>query len=538
MNNYACDNYEYVIVSNSLDLINAVSKTLYKYNCNSKFMIIISDLKEGMKDFLKLSWTNYKMLNVINFQINQIDSIISEIEIELSFYDPFLEHISEPCGIFKVIVNNNLLDEKPLINFENTLRNRLLNLHQYPIPIGVINFPGYLEIEINGDSIIYTKIYGNIMNLISNYMNFTPISIFPPDIKAYGGILSNGTAVGLWGLLEREEVELSANIRVANRGGEQNWTLSAFIGETSNNFISPNMHTAYKYTFVDIVGKKTYIALTLTAFLLTIIEYSFHKLNNYKRFDIGNNLLVILAMFLTVSYKTPKTNYNRRIFLAVIFMAMVVNITYQGNMVKILATETKTKNLESLADIIDTDFRILLPLGKLDFEPFATFGEETSKKMRNRTYFVNEYQDGIHQVMYQRDCVFLVLRSFIDIYGYKWYSNETETNLIHMISDQEEPMNTYLALMILKRSPYRERIDDMVRRIREGGLYDKIYDDSVFVTQLRFLQIPKSVNKIKFSLEELRLIFILWGGLMGVCVSVFFLEVIYKKVIDRRILYV
>lgn len=516
-----------------MESINFILKALYDSNLNRRYVIIINNPGSEKVDILRYAWTKYKMLNILNFQILQTDK---DIEMEISFYDPFRENLKISEGTNKVVLNNK---SNEWINYvEHTFHKRLKNLHRYPVRIGVIHFSGYLELVKKGNNITYTKTYGEVMNLIAKRMNFTPISIFPPDVQAYGGKLPNGSIVGLTGLLEREEIEMVANIRVADLSSRDNWTLTAIIGHTSRNFISPNIMKGTKHTFADIVGKRTFTGLGIISCVIIGVEYGFHSFNNFysksKNFDLGKNALIILAMFLLMSYKIPGTNYNRRFFSAVVLMFMVINLTYQGIMIEILTTESKSQNLKSLEDIINSDLRVLVPIGSREFEPFASFGDQINAKMKNRTSTITEYEDGINQVRYRRDCVFLVLRSFIDVLGYKWYSNETGANLIHMIPS-EENMKIYLALMIIKRSPYRHRIDDLVRRISDAGLYDKIYGDSVFITRIRLLQIPKNTNKISFSMDELSVIFYLWCGSLCICILVFFLEVIHKRMIKGNI---
>lgn len=535
------DSLVYILITNSLKLIELFFRILYNEKCNTKNIILMTDKTNDLDGLLKLAWTNYKILNILNFQLNQkkSDMGVMEMKIDISFFDPFAAYQNSQQGIHRISIFRHAFNEKNIIHSQKIFHNRILNLREYPVRTGVINFPGYLEMVNDGDILRHTKVYGNVLNLISRYMNFKPMSIIPRDVAAYGGLLENGSVVGLIGLLEREEVEFVANVRVYEHNFLENATFSSILGETSHCFITPNKIANLKSTFTSIVGKRTYSGLTITCVIAVLLKYIHHKLHchyakTYKKFDLSKHFIELLAYYLLVSYKVPTNRFHKSLFIVLIFMTMVVNLTYQGNMVKILTLETKSVNLKNLRELANSNLKILMTIGTASYNPFRALGEKINEKVKARMIKVTEYDEGIDRVINNKDSAFLVLKSFIDVYGSKWYSNKTGSSLVNVISD-EENMRAFLALLVIRRSPYLTRINSMVKRIREAGLYDKIYRDSVFISQLQLSRMPKPANKTSFSMEELWFIFLLLGASLTACTATFLLEIIYKKISSRKL---
>lgn len=531
------DSLVYIIITTSLEMIKFIFTSLYEHKYNTRNVILMTHPCNKLDGLLEIAWSDYKMLNVYNFEISRKNP--EGLTINILFYDPFIRHQDPKQGIYKISISKNNTDDELIINSQKIFRERILDLHQYPIRIGVIHFPGYLEIVKDGNVIRYTKVYGNIINAIIHHMNFAPMSIIPKDVTAYGGRLENGSVVGLIGLLERDEVEFAANIKVFERNLLENAVFSSILSETSYCFITPNKQATLKSTFTSIVGRRTYSGLTITCIITVLLKYAHHRLHSQnseghsQRFDFFIKILELLAYFLVVSYKVPKIRFHRLLFIILIFMAMVVNFTYQGNMIKILTLETKSSNLKTLTDLANSDLNIYTTIGAGSYNPFRLLGDEVNDKLQNRMFKVTEYEEGMDKVIRDKDSAFLVLRSFIDVYGSKWYSNETGASTVNVIYDGDN-MNNFLAILITKHSPYLGRVNSLVKRIREGGLYDKIYEDSVFKSKLNLLRMPKAPNKTNFSMEELLDIFIMLAAALSACTAIFVLEIIYKQVIDKN----
>lgn len=542
MNRMEMKNYGYVYASDSKYLLQRGLQRLQMNHSTARIVVILSQSPAtDLTDLLKFVWEQYNMLNIIAILLNIFKSTsksVSELEKQINnhysshrldaiIYNPFVPSGSRK-GRFYIFSGNNHNSKSASENILTLSEQRTFNVYQYPLRIGMFNFYGLADpVKDNNQSVIgYNLPDGQMINTVIEAVNFKPIYIEPPNNSMYGGVTENGTFTGVLGLLEYGKVDVTFNIRVLKQYGQQHATFLPAVADTALSFVAPVVTDTSIPTFFEILDRSLMISTCIIFIVIASLDYYLQRIRSRMRSlrmsnDIGDNIISMFAIMLMVSITKPKIIHKRILYASLAIFSTVIAYGYQGNMVMLLTVKQEIYNLDTLQELADSNLKILVPIGLRNFLPNVSVADvdPVYHELSKRRKLISNYEDSYKQVAYKRDSVLFSLGIFSENYRYTLYSNETGDTLIHVM--KEAPAKTILAYMVLKESPFRDRINAVVLRLFEGGIYRKFLEENWYKLSLQLNKIPPAEENELFSMQELSTIFMLFLMSCSICFLVF-----------------
>lgn len=539
-------NYGYVYASDSKHMLMRGLEILQRNHSNAKIVIILSQSSAtDLTDLMKIIWEKYNMLNVVALLLNiflstsksisaleqRINKHYSTHRLDAILYNPFIENDDEKGRfyIFSGSKDNDLESvSKKILRMH---RERTFNAYQHPLRVGMFNLFGLAQSveDKNGSIYRYNLPDGEMINAVTKAINFKPIFINPPNNSMYGGVTQNGTFTGVLGLLEYGKVDVTFNVRVLKQYGQEHATFLPAIGDTKLSFVVPVVENTSKPTFFGILDNTVMISTCIIYGIILWMDYYLNKILSKVKSrtissDIGYKGITLFGIMLLVSQKKPKIAYRRFLVGSLAIFSTIIAFVYQGNMVKILTVSHESNKFDTLQRLVDSGLKILVPIGLRNFLPNenSTDVDPIYYRLSQRRTLIDNYEVSYKQVAYKRDSALFSLGIFNENYRYALYSNKTGNSLIHVVD--EAPTRTILAYMVLKESPFRDRINKVVLRLFEGGFSQKFLHDNWYKLSLKIGRIHQVENTF-FSMDELAPIFMLFIFSCSICTAVFLAEI-------------
>jgi hypothetical protein len=215
----------YYLKTNHSEAIRFFEK-MSKQNPMAKVMIQLTDHShEASNEVLRKAYESYKMLNVATLH-RQVQKC------SLKFYNPFINN-----GDYHTI---NVTLQSDLSEIKSYQRNRIRNLHKYPIRIYIFESPMTVKKVIVGKTskVIFTYVDGELASLLAEKMNFTSIFVVSEIEKSHNGfMLENGSFSGGIGAIENDRADLVINPRLISDLNTTRATYLQPITTESFNFV-------------------------------------------------------------------------------------------------------------------------------------------------------------------------------------------------------------------------------------------------------------------------------------------------------------
>ena len=387
----------YVAITGSLSILKQSVMWFENINTNGRWIIFLTDLNlEDAKDFLKDTWTNNKMLNILI-----IMAYTKQQKFNVISYDPFILNDDETRGQFWNEEVNTDTKIGVLNYIDGILKAKVKNLHQYPLK--VIMFESEMTAipiyDNNGKIKHYKYIEGIVVQMIQRYLNCSIEYLQPRDNSSMGFRALNGSVSGVLVEIEEGSVDFTGNVR-----------LMIPIGTTNSTFLYPIDIVYLKY----IVPKMDKIVLTLDFTVLQFFDYNaricfllvftllivlwmitgvVQKLliipndKNVKSMGFSDKLFYLISMQCGVSIPTWKftRNHDRIIMSFLLLFSLIVCNAFQGEVTSKLSTNGKSKDINTLNDLINSDLKLVALVVIPDlFKPNAD--ESNVNQIQKRLY--------------------------------------------------------------------------------------------------------------------------------------------------------
>ncbi|RLU15656.1 hypothetical protein DMN91_011410 [Ooceraea biroi] len=225
---------------------------------------------------------------------------------------------------------------------------------------------------------------------------------------------------------------------------------------------------------------------------------------------------------------TSSTISQRAFLFGTLFFGLIVIGLYQSCLVSSLSHPFHYPELNTLEDIADSNFTIITKYHNLKQNIFV---ENTTlvNKLRNKIKVIVSDKPTNHIVAFTKKVIAIGRYKSFKLDDLSDYYDVDGNEVLHIV--EECPYTLLLSYIVKLYSPYRERINELLLRMREAGLVNLWYENMAYpvyeAEQKR--KMAMSERRIKLTMEHYSLTFV--GLLFGLlfCIFVFLAELYFAK---------
>lgn len=377
------------------------------------------------------------------------------------------------------------------------------------------------------------KILSKTMNFETNYVNNTGRNNF-------GDVTPEGNYTGALNALENEEVDLGGNIRTIQLRKLVKSTSLYPVHPKGFSIIVPKRPYTLEVSYLDAIESSCGEALTV--FMLLVFFLWIKLAHIYKRIKIHEEetdalrvMIIIFGSLLITSQPAPRFRHENCLMIAVLFCSVILSSTYQAKMVQHLTVSRKSADIKNVLELLKSDLQIIVPdalKSTISLESLSNKNHLTRKK----TIIISSNHSKIlNAIVTKKDTAYIISDLFCELIRAQLY-DEKGKRYTHVIKNF---ITIPASLMTLKRSPYKHRFNQILLKLCEIGVMNKIFDDVYKEIDLlkykRYLLLEE--KKVFYTMEQLKFIFKAFCGCLGVCLLVFICEILmprYQKVYVER----
>ncbi|XP_057335948.1 uncharacterized protein LOC130674593 [Microplitis mediator] len=262
--------------------------------------------------------------------------------------------------------------------------------------------------------------------------------------------------------------------------------------------------------------------------VILLVIFLMMFLNN--RYDFGATVLDLVAFLLDMGISTPILRLSMRItFMSATLFALIFNPVLQGQVTSLL-TRPGHRNVQSLKDLIDHDYRVYFR------------DREITNKLRENRLWDDNYEDHFWDMLirnaYQDACLSRVRNdsSVACILDY--------TELEHIDQNlhySKAFSNKYRVFLTDRHFPLNERINKIALKLFETGHLNyaerREFHKILLERKRKIERIKELIKHNQLDLEDFELIYITMTLATAWAIIVFGIEVLIKKIVtflDKR----
>ncbi|RLZ02127.1 Ionotropic receptor 109 [Cephus cinctus] len=241
--------------------------------------------------------------------------------------------------------------------------------------------------------------------------------------------------------------------------------------------------------------------------------------------DIHACLKIFVDIYINIFYPLEggKSSAQRFFLCNVLLLSIVVVGLYQSCLVSTLSKPMMRRELHTLADVAETDLTIVT---KYDNLLASTFSEDSpvSNILRKKMKTLPSNIHSKDYVAFSRKAISLTRLATLKLEDLTSYYDQEGNKLIHVV--EEYPSHYMLAYVVGIVSPYLDRIDALLLRMIQAGLFNQWCENMIYPIKMKENRIngKRNTKDIKLTLSHYSLTFlVLLIGLFG-CTLVFLTE--------------
>jgi len=493
------------------------------------------------REIFQIMWKNYNVYKIVAISIQDDFQCLSK-------YSPFEKNRWDEYGIIRKIC---------LIEYENNIElyTNFKDLNGYPIHIVV--FPSLMMNVIYDENIKkfnFSKLDANAMLLLEKEMEakFLVNVIYPlPNEDPFQRTLQH---------IESGKAEMIITSFFIHQYEEfKKYEFTVSLYEDKLCFIAPtNGFVPKSYMPIMPFTPDLWIVLMIYNVLVSVLWFLIKYYSGLFRrqevilppltrtteefvFPIQESdlsprihpyILLCFYFFERLCYPLKEDSSNttsQRAFLfGTLFFGLIIVGLYQSCLVSSLSNPFHYPELDTLEDIANSNFTIIT---KYQNVKQSTFLENTTlaNKLRNKIKVIVTNKSTIDIVAFNKKIVAIGRYESYKLDDLSNYSDADGNELVHIV--EEYPYTYLLSYVVKLYLPYRERINELLLRMREAGLIKLWYENMAYpiyeAEQKR--KMAKSERKIKLTMKHYSLTFVgLLFGLLS-CVIVFLMELYFAK---------
>lgn len=221
------------------------------------------------------------------------------------------------------------------------------------------------------------------------------------------------------------------------------------------------------------------------------------------------------------------TTSQKALLVGTLFFGLIVVGLYQSCLVSSLSNPFHYPELNTLEEIANSNFTIVTKYQNLKRH---TFRENTTlaNKLRSKVRVIVS-DEPTNDIVISNHVIAIGRYASYKLDNLSRYYDADGNELLHVVD--ECPYTYLLSYVVRLYSPYRERINELLLRMREAGLVKLWYENMAFpvykAEQRR--KVAKSERRIRLTMEHYSLTFV--GLLVGLlsCTIVFLAELYFAK---------
>lgn len=448
-------------MSNSINDIAKHIEIINNYNSRSKMIVIYkseNDYIQNLQTMIKHYWHDKWVLNILPI-LWPGDSTF-----EGFYYNPFLNW--ENNG---TIYSFKSYDEFELVN------NPFItyNLHGHPVRVHSfttqLNLPVYLE-DLSG----FIEYEVNILEILSKLMNFTIQYYNRSDDLHFGEMLAKDIYTGALYVLENNLADMAITEQRFKDFYSKNIIFYFPTQDVKFQFVVPkNYHPRQvDVFFIFNYDTEAQIYFGITCVLLVLLLSITNKLIN-KQNNLMMYIMLMVSLLCSVSFsqisRVPQN--ERSILIWVLFMALLITTIYQGNIIDDLNSATRF-DIYTIEDLVSTNLPIYVPkFVKDDFS--AKCNDSLFYQLHllcDRIIEVDsDVELSLEKISVERNAAVLTQMDKAKLYRALLIDKNTGVDTIFIV-----PYIVHTALesfLSQKRSPYYKRMNFLVQRLLETGMF-------------------------------------------------------------------
>lgn len=353
---------------------------------------------------------------------------------------------------------------------------------------------------------------GEILQIFSKVLNFTPVFVASEDGETFGHQFLNGTFTGALASIEYNKADLSANCRIITDYNTSNCLLLHPIAPLKLVFFLEKPGTKLEvvmtlFFLLDDISKSISIILMMSfPIILYVVQNIESKIKNRKRISFVRSVFFTFGLQNNIALKHPPLIVTRMVIASILFYTLVFTSVFQSTAIQNLSTGRVSGNIESLDDLYYSDYEIQV---KPDLA--AILGH---------TKFSDRFQLTLNPNKTSN-------RKFATIYGEDMAYDLLEKHQKYFQVLSETPFEFYDTMMIPKHSPFKDKFNEIISRIVEAGIVEYQYRLAINYSNKNFKNAGKKARKL--DLSDLSSFFILYVQLNSLAVLVFLLEIVFSR---------
>jgi hypothetical protein len=351
-----------------VDLLIEKLETFSDVNVNGNWMFgIIGANENQLENLLVESWMRRKMLNILLVVIG------SNGQIEVMSYDPFKLVGNERGVVWRKTASESTIDE--ISNYTTKmLDKKTKNLDGFPL-----NFTMYESdttatpvYDDNKNLIRYSDADGEMAEMFGKFLSARINYMTQSDGYQLGFKSPNGSFNGALAQIENGSADMACNIRLLTYVGTDNTAYLEPADVIHLRYMVPKQKAPIvklkisvlqmfnfqvRCLFVVVIAAACFFWMFLNAFLMAY----------HQDFNSNRHLNLTEVVFFTVSILSGVTipdrkfckSLNRIILAFMLMFAMIVCNTFQGAIISYLSTPGKSHDINTLADLVNSDLKIV-----------------------------------------------------------------------------------------------------------------------------------------------------------------------------------
>ncbi|KAG5674082.1 hypothetical protein PVAND_004069 [Polypedilum vanderplanki] len=430
------------------------------------------------------------------------------------------------CNNTRPVLINQFINKSFIRPIQLFFPKKMRNLHQCPIRISTSN---------NSEPYIFAKklsdenyeLQGREIKLLHGLSEALNFSIMFTYIGREGVLLENGTAEGAYKTLldGQSDIAIADMWLKANRLKFIDAT-DSYITSTIIFVIPPGAELtsfqkyfqpldAYTWMFLLIIIALAFITIkTVKGLSIEIQEFLFGK-------NVQDPYLNVLVAVVGLSQPVlPRKNFARFMLMMFLLFCLVMRSLYQGSLYRFLQTNMRNKEVQSIDEMIERDYKFYLVPSILDlFEGQPRIYErKIVMPLEQRTLLFKKSLDPSFDGVFPRSLTGVM------------YSNQLNYNTSVYLICKEKFMTFSIVIYTRKGFFLLNALNDKIAQLQTAGLID--YWHSQIFDQ-RYLNIKESQEPKPTELHHLSGCF--WLLIIGCTTGLvsFVCEILYAKIFAR-----
>ncbi|CAO1426657.1 unnamed protein product [Diamesa serratosioi] len=459
-------------------------------------------------------------------------------------FNPFVLNNDDTRGQFwHMELNSDTIDDATR-SIDGIFERKVKNLYGYPL--NVIMFEPEVDSKpiTDGNSVRYKHLDGMIAQMFQSYLNCR-INYLPPSDNTLAGIrYPNGSFTGVLLELEKGRVDFSGNVRLMMPVGTTNTTFLKPIDSVNLKYMVPKYITSIvplNYTVLQLFNYQARLLFLVVFIFMFIVWYFLGAFKIHRENSLGFQELIFYIVSTTsgvgLCARKFTRNHDRIMLVFLMMFSMIICNTFQGVVTRNLSSPGKSKDINSLEDLIKSDLKLmaLVQIKEL-FKPNADESNvnQIQKKLYHRQ--INDFNQMGHLVEdlgIKRKKIGVLAREFyLFAARAKYYDHITGKDVIHIVD--ETPITFYSSFIVPKTSPFITVFNSVIYLIREAGFIEHSLKTNIYRIELQRIErykkglINHSTTHI-ISLQHISNLFIFWFICISCCLIVFIGELIMFK---------